>query len=144
VRPWSDAVDRALIPARTASVALGVLGLLAAMLAITGIFGMASYAISKRTREQAIRMALGAQRVDVMRSTLARPAVILLCGSALGIAGGLLTGRILAHIVSFATPGDPLVLAGVMLTMTLLGLVATWIPARRALALDPSQLLRES
>ena len=144
VRSWSDFVDRSLIPARTAAVALGVLGLLAAMLAITGIFGMASYAVSQRMREQAIRMALGAQRVHVMRSTLGRPALVLLCGSALGIAGGLLTGRILAHIVSFATPGDPFVLGGVMVTMTLLGLIATWIPARRALALDPSQLLRES
>jgi predicted permease len=144
VRTWSDVVDRSLIPARTASVALGVLGLLAAMLAITGIFGMASYAVSKRMREQAIRMALGAQRFHVMRSTLARPALVLLCGSALGIAGGLLAGRILAHIVSFATPGDPLVLGGVMVTMTLLGLIATWIPARRALTLDPSQLLRDS
>jgi predicted permease len=144
VRPWSYSVDRALIPARTAAVALGVLGLLAAVLAITGIFGMASYTVSRRMREQAIRMALGARRADVMRSTLARPALILLWGSAIGIAGGLLTGRILAHIVSFATPSDPLVLCGVMLTMILLGLIATWIPARRALALDPSQLLRES
>jgi predicted permease len=144
VRSWSYFVDRALIPARTSAVALGVLGLLAAMLAITGIFGMASYAVSRRMREQAIRMALGAQRVHVVRSTLARPALILLFGSALGIAAGLLTGRILAHIVSFATPDDPLVLGGVMLTMTLLGLIATWIPARRAFGLDPSQLLRES
>ena len=144
VRPWSYSVDRALIPARTAAVALGILGLLAAVLAITGIFGMASYTVSRRMREQAIRMALGARRADLMRSTLARPALILFSGSALGIAGGLLTGRILAHIVSFATPGDPLVLCGVMLTMTLLGLIATWIPARRALAVDPSQLLRES
>jgi predicted permease len=144
VRPWSYSVDRALIPARTAAVALGVLGLLAAVLAITGIFGMASYTVSRRMREQAIRMALGARRADVMRSTLARPALILLSGSALGIAGGLLTGRILSHIVSFATPSDPLVLGGVMLTMILLGLIATWIPARRALALDPSQLLRDS
>ncbi len=144
VRAWPDVVGRSLIPARTATVALGVLGLLAAMLAVTGIFGMASYSVSKRMREQAIRMALGAQRFHVMRSTLGRPALVLLCGSVIGIAGGLLTGRILAHIVSFATPSDPLVLGGVMLTMTLLGLLATWIPARRALALDPSQLLRES
>jgi predicted permease len=144
IRPWSNSVDRALIPARTAAVALGVLGLLAAVLAITGIFGMAAYTVSRRMREQAIRMALGAQRFHVMRSTLTRPALILLCGSAIGIAGGLLTGRILAHIVSFATPSDPLVLGAVLLTMTLLGLIATWIPARRALAVDPSQLLRES
>ena len=144
VRAWSSVVDRALIPARMATVVLGVLGILAAVLAVTGIFGMTSYAVTKRMREQGIRMALGAQRLHVMRSTLARPALVLLCGSGAGVAGGLLTGRVLTHIVSFATPKDPLVMGGVLLTMTLLGLIATWIPARRALALDPAQLLRES
>jgi predicted permease len=144
VRTWSSVVDRALIPVRMATVVLGVLGLLAAVLAVTGIFGMTSYAVSKRMREQGIRMALGARRLHVMRSTLARPALMLLCGSGIGVVGGQLTSRVLAHIVSFATPRDPLVIGGVLLTMVALGLIATWIPARRALAIDPSQLLRES
>lgn len=144
VRTWSSVVDRALIPACMATVVLGVLGLLAAVLAVTGIFGMTSYAVTKRMREQGIRMALGAQRIDVVRSTLTRPTLVLLCGSAAGVAGGLLTSRLLAHIVSFATPRDPLVIGGVLFTMTLLGLISTWLPARRALAIDPAQLLRES
>ena len=144
VRTWSSVVDRALIPARMATVVLGVLGLLAAVLAVTGIFGMTSYAVTKRMREQGIRMALGAQRLHVVRSTLARPALLLLCGSGVGVAGGMLTSRVLAHIVSFATPRDPLVIGGVLFTMILLGLIATWIPARRALAVDPAQLFRES
>jgi ABC-type antimicrobial peptide transport system permease subunit len=88
-------------------------------------------------------MALGAQRFQVLRASLQRPALLLLCGSCLGVGAGLLTSRLLAHLVSFASPHDPLVLAGVLVTMTLLGVLATWIPARRALNIDPAQLLRE-
>lgn len=119
------------------------MGLLAAMLAVTGVFGMASYSVSKRMKEQGIRMALGAQRLHVLWATLQRPILLLLCGSCIGVFAGLLTGRLLAHLVSFATPHDPLVVFGVLLTMTLLGALATWIPARRALAIDPARLLRE-
>lgn len=82
--------------------------------------------ISKRT---AIRIALGAQRFQVIRSTLSRPVLILLRGSCLGLIGGVLAARVLAHLISFASTRDPLVLAGVVLTMMLLGPVATWIPA---------------
>jgi len=143
VQSWADAVDLSMVPTRAAAVVLGVMGLLAAMLAVTGIFGMASYSVTRRMHEQGIRMALGAQRLQVLRAMLARPALLLLLGSALGVAAGLLTTRLLAHLVSFATPHDPAVLAGVLLTMTLLGLAASWIPARRALHLDPARLLRE-
>jgi predicted permease len=143
VSSWGDAVDRSMIAARAATVVLSVMGLLAAMLAVTGIFGMASYSVTQRMREQGIRMALGAQRRQVLRAMLQRPALLLLCGSGLGVGAGLLTSRLLAHLVSFATPHDPLVLAGVLLTMILLGILASWIPARRALNIDPARLLRE-
>jgi ABC-type antimicrobial peptide transport system permease subunit len=75
---------------------------------------------------------------------LARPVLILLCGSSLGILGAVLAAGILAHLIALANTRDPLVLAGVVLTMMLLGLVATWIPARRALHIDPARLLRDS
>jgi len=88
-------------------------------------------------------VALGAQRIQVVRAMLRRPAILLLIGSGLGIGAGLLTTRLLAHLVSFATPRDPFVLAGVLITMTLLGMIASWIPARRALKVDPARLLRE-
>jgi predicted permease len=144
VLSWSDAIDRSMMPARTATIVLGIMGLMAALLAVTGIFGMASYSVSKRMKEQGIRIALGAQRFQVMRAMLARPVLILLCGSSIGILGAVLTAGILAHLISLATTRDPLVLSGVVLTMMLLGLVATWIPARRALAIDPASLLRDS
>lgn len=144
VQPWSDPVERSLMLVRTATIVLAVLGFMAALLAVTGIFGMASYAVSRRAREQGIRIALGAQRFQVMRAMLARPILILLCGSSLGILGAVFAAGILTHLVSFATTRDPLVLTAVALTMLLLGVIATWVPARRSLAIDPASLLRES
>ena len=143
VRPWSVALDMALFPARAAAAALGVMGLLAAMLAITSIFGMAAYSVSKRMRELGIRVALGAQRRQLVRSALGRPLVLLTSGSIAGLVLGVLVSRLLAQIVYQATPRDPLVLAGVVATMALIGLAATWVPARHALSIDPARLLRE-
>jgi ABC-type antimicrobial peptide transport system permease subunit len=143
IRSWSDEFDFALFPARVATVALGIMGLLAAMLAITGIFGMAAYGVSKRMKELGIRIALGAQPMQLMRSALGRPLILLLFGSTAGLALGALASRLLAQIVYEATPRDPVVMIGVVVTMSLLGLLATWIPARRALHIDPNRLLHE-
>jgi ABC-type antimicrobial peptide transport system permease subunit len=128
---------------RMATVSLGVLGAMGGMLSITGIFGMAAYSISKRLRELGIRVALGAKRKEVLKAALGRPLRLLAIGSAAGLIFGVLASKVLATIVYQATPRDPLVLAGVVLAMLLLGLVATWIPARRALAVEPMILLRE-
>jgi len=132
-----------LFPARVATAALGVMGLLAAMLAVTGVFGMAAYTVSKRMRELGIRVALGAHRRQVMRAALGRPFLVLVTGSAAGLVLGVLASRLLSALVYEATPRDPLVLLGALAAMVLIGLIATWIPARRALAVNPAQLLRE-
>ena len=113
------------------------------MLAVTGIFGMASYSVSKRLRELGIRIALGAQRKEVLGSALGRVFRLLAAGSAAGLLLGLAATKVLSFIVYQATPRDPVVLVGVVVTMLLLGLLAAWIPARRALAADPLMLLRE-
>jgi ABC-type antimicrobial peptide transport system permease subunit len=126
-----------------ATLALGVMGAMGALLSITGIFGMAAYSVSKRKRELGIRMALGAQGKEVLRAALGRAFKLLAFGSAAGLLLGILASRVLAFIVYQATPRDPLVLAGVVLAMVLLGLLATWIPAQRALSIDPMVLLRE-
>jgi predicted permease len=143
IRTWDKEMDSALFASRVATVSLGVLGGLGAMLAITGIFGMASYAVSKRMRELGIRIALGAQRKEVLRSALGRAWRLLAFGSAVGLLLGIAATRVLSSIVYQATPRDPLVLAGVVLAMLLLGLLATWIPAQRALGADLLALLRE-
>jgi predicted permease len=136
-------LDAMLFGPRVATWALGVLGMMGAMLSITGIFGMAAYSVSKRLRELGIRIALGAQRREVLEAALARPLKLLAFGSVSGLLLGVLASRVLAFIVSQATPRDPLVLGGVVLAMLLLGLMATWIPAQRALSVDPLALLRE-
>jgi predicted permease len=143
IKSWNTEMDSALFAARVATVALGVLGLLGAMLAITGIFGMASYAVSKRLRELGIRIALGANRREVLGAALGRAFRLLAIGSAAGIVLGVLATRVLSVIVYQATPRDPIVLGGVILSMLVVGLVAAWIPARHALAVDPMILLRE-
>jgi len=140
---WNSLLETVLFPSRVATMALGVMGLMGAMLSITGIFGMAAYSVSKRLRELGIRIALGATRREVLQAALGRPFRLLAIGSAAGLALGILASRVLAFIVYQATPRDPLVLAGVVLAMSLLGLVATWLPAQRALSVDPVILLRD-
>jgi predicted permease len=138
-----DEIGGNLFPAQVATVSLGVMGVIGAMLSITGIFGMAAYSVSKRMRELGIRVALGAQRKEVVRAALGLAFKLLAFGSAAGLLLGILASRVLAFIVFQATPRDPVVLAGVVLAMALLGLLATWIPARRALSVNPMILLRE-
>ncbi|HKD07579.1 MAG TPA: ABC transporter permease [Bryobacteraceae bacterium] len=143
VQSWTDAVDSELLPARAATVSLGVMGLLAAMLAVTGIFGMAAYSVSRRMKELGIRVALGAKGGQVFTAALGRPMALLGAGSLVGLTAGFFASRLLGQIVYQANPSDPAVVVGTVLTMALLGLVASAIPARRALTADPSKLLRE-
>ena len=140
---WTQLLDVVLFPSRIATVALGVLGLMGAMLSITGIFGMAAYSVSRRLKELGIRLALGAQRKEVLRAALGRPLKLLAVGSGAGLILGVLASRVLAAVVFQATPRDPVVLTGVVVAMASLGAVATWIPAQRAMSLDPVTLLRE-
>jgi predicted permease len=140
---WPDALQAQFFPARAATVALGVMGLLAAMLAVTGIAGMAAYSVSRRMKELGIRMALGARKTQVISAAVGRPMVLLGVGSAVGLLSGVLASRLLGQIVYQANPRDPVVVGGAVLTMALLGVVASAIPARRALGVDPSKLMRE-
>jgi predicted permease len=143
IQGWTKELEINLFPSRIAAAALGVLGMMAAMLSITGIFGLAAYSVSKRMKELGIRIALGAKRKEVLKAALGRALKLLTIGSAAGLVLGILASRVLAFIVYQATSRDPLVLAGAVFAMFLLGLLATWIPARRALSIDPLVLLRE-
>jgi len=145
VQSWLDVLGglNALFPARAATIALCVMGLLAAMLAVTGIFGMAAYNVSRRMKELGIRVALGARTKHVMSTAVGRPIALLVVGSSLGLLLGVLASRLLGQIVYQANPRDPMVMVGAVLTMALLGIAASAIPALRALAVDPSKLLRE-
>ena len=142
-KSWDSLLAVVLFPSRVATVSLGVLGMMGAMLSITGIFGMAAYSVSRRLKELGIRLALGAQPREVLQAALGRAFKLLALGSAAGLILGMLASRVLAAIVYQANPRDPFVLAGVVLAMFSVGLLATWIPAQRALSIDPVRLLRE-
>jgi ABC-type antimicrobial peptide transport system permease subunit len=143
IHSWTEALAFVLFPAQAAAVSLGCMGLLAALLAVTGVFGVAAYTISKRRRELGIRIALGARSLQVLQTALGRPLTLLTVGSAGGFLAGLLASRLLEQIVYQATPRDALVWLGMVLIMLLLGASATWIPARRALRTNPALLLKE-
>ena len=143
VHPWSDDLDGELFPSRVAAASLGVMGLLAAMLAVTGIFGMAAYSVSRRMKELGIRMALGGRRTQIMQAAVGRPIMLLGVGSVAGLVAGMFASQLLGRIVYQANPRDPVVICGAVVTMALLGVAASAIPAWRAMAIDPSLLMRE-
>jgi predicted permease len=143
IQTWTKELEHTMFGGRMAAYSLGVLGLIAAMLCLTGIFGTAAYSVSRRMRQLGIRVALGAQRKQILQAALGRAFRLLALGSGAGLVLGILASRVLASIVYEATPRDPLVLMGVVFAMSLLGLLASWIPAQRALAVDPLILLRE-
>src|SRR5260370_33304258 len=107
IQSWTKELDSILFGSHMATMSLGGLGVMGAMLAITGLFGMAAYSVSKRLRELGIRMALGARRREILQAALGRALKFLAFGSAAGLALGILARRVLAFIVYQATPRDP-------------------------------------
>lgn len=143
IQTWSQKLGSAFFPSRVSAAALGILGAIGAMLSVSGIFAMAAYSVSKRMKELGIRMALGARGRDVLLAALGRAFGLLAAGSVAGIILGTSSGRLLASVVYQAAPGDPVVAVAAVATMLIIGLAATWIPARRALSVNPVRLLRE-
>jgi predicted permease len=141
--PWDEMLSYALFPARAATVALTAFGILGLMLAVTGIYGLAAYTVARRMRELGIRVALGAQQRQVLRAALGRTFVLLTAGSVVGLLLGVAAGKVLASVVYQASASDPVVLMAVAVTMMLVGLAATAIPARRAMTVDTVWLLRQ-
>ena len=140
---WRSLLAMSFFPAQVATVALGLFGAFGLLLSITGTFGLASYTVSKRIRELSIRVALGAQARQVLSAALGRMLVLLAGGSIVGLLLGVAASRVLSHIVFQATAQDPVVLAAVAFTILCSGLFAVAGPVRRALRVDPANVLRE-
>jgi len=138
----TEMIGPVFLPGRIAATLLSAFGLLAAMLAAMGIYGLAEHAVSGQIREIGIRVAVGAGPWQVLRPLLGRTALLLSIGSCCGLALGLAADRVLASTVYQASARDPSVLAGAALGMVLIGVAATWAPARRALSTDPLVALR--
>ena len=139
-----DVTSLAFLPAQAATIALSAFGLLATVLALTGIYGLAAYTVSARTREIGIRMAVGGKASQVLRAVLGRTAIILAAGAAAGAVLAFAASPLLAMVVYQASSRDPLILSVAAATMVLIWLAAAWTPARRALRIDPAVTLRES
>jgi ABC-type antimicrobial peptide transport system permease subunit len=132
----------ALFPARLVAVVLGSFGLLAIVLAATGVYGIMAYAVSRRTREIGIRMALGAAPAQVLRVVLKRTAVLLAIGTVLGLGMAFAGGQFFGQILYGVSAHDPLTYVCAMSLMALVAFVACWVPARRAIRVDPLTALR--
>jgi predicted permease len=136
-------MDLPLFPARMAASALGAFGVLALILAATGIYGVMAYAISRRTREIGIRMAIGASQGQVLAIVARRALVLIGSGTLVGMAVALAAGRFLEKILYGIQPTDPLTLAIVLVMMLAIAALACWIPARRAIRINPVTALRQ-
>jgi predicted permease len=140
---WSNQLGLTFFVSQVATVALGIFGAFGLLLSIAGTFGLASYTVSKRLRELSIRVALGAQAKQILSAALGRMLILLASGCAVGLVLGVTASRLLSAIVYQASAQDPFVLAAVALTMALTAILSVAGPVRRALHIDPANLLRE-
>ena len=140
---WKSQLAMNFFPSQVATVALGIFGAFGLLLSVAGTFGLASYTVSKRLRELSIRVALGAQAKQILSAALGRMLILLACGSIVGLLLGVAASRLLSAIVYQATAQDPFVLAAVALTLLLTGALSVAGPVRRALHVDPANVLRE-
>jgi ABC-type antimicrobial peptide transport system permease subunit len=131
-----------LFPAQAAGVLLGTFGCLALSLAVVGLYGVIAYSVSQRTREMGVRMALGARAADVLRLVMWQGLRLTLIGVALGLAGALAATRVLSSVLYGISATDPVSFLGVASLLTLVALLATFIPARWATMVDPMRALR--
>src|ERR1017187_440440 len=141
--PWKNQLGLTFFVSQVATAALGLFGAFGLLLSITGTFGLASYTVSKRMRELSIRVALGAQAKQVLSAALGRMLILLATGSVVGMLLGVAAGRVLSAVVYQASAQDPFVLTAVALTLLFTGSLAVAGPVRRALHVDPANVLRE-
>jgi ABC-type antimicrobial peptide transport system permease subunit len=138
----TDQLGLVLFPARIAGAVLSAFGLLALVLAATGVSGIVSYSVSRRTREIGIRMALGASAGQVLGVVLARVAWLLAIGTVAGLSLALAAGRFFSQILYGVSPWDPVTYSLVVGLMAAVAFAACWLPARRAIGTDPLTALR--
>ena len=140
--PLSDQLGLVLLPARIAAAILSAFGLLAIVLAATGVYGIMAYAVTRRTREIGIRMALGAKPSQVLSVVIAHTALLVAIGTVAGLGLALAAGRLFSQILYGVSATDPLTYALAIGLMAAIALSACLVPARRAISVDPVRALR--
>ncbi|HEX5412074.1 MAG TPA: ABC transporter permease [Terriglobia bacterium] len=134
--------SESLAPQRVATVLLGVFAGIALLLAVVGLYGVIAYSVSQRTHEIGIRMALGAERRDVLKMVLSQGLKLAMIGVSIGIAGALALTRFLSSLLYGVKPTDPLTFIAVSLILIAVAVAACYVPARRAAKVDPMVALR--
>jgi ABC-type antimicrobial peptide transport system permease subunit len=142
VVPMEDRIADRIWQQRLSGALLVAFGILALVLAAVGIYGVLSYAVSQRTRDLGIRMALGASRKEVLVEVLLGSVKLTVWGVACGVFGAWLLDRALAGVVDGLAPGGPLLYGGSTAILALVSLASAYVPARRATRVDPSVALR--
>ncbi len=142
LQPLSETVSLASWSARTGATVLGVFGLLGLTLAAIGIYGVMSYSVSRRTREIGLRMALGAKTRDVIKLIVTQGMGLTLIGAVIGLMLAAAVTRLLTSLLYGVTATDPTTFAGVVLFVIVVAVIACYLPARRAIKVDPMKALR--
>ncbi len=142
VRPMTETIGNSLYAARMGAMLLGIFGALALLLAAVGLYGVMSYVVSRRTREIGIRMALGAQSSDIFRLALKEGMMLVAIGVVLGMVTAMIITRLLASFLYGISATDGITFASIPLILALVALVACYLPARRAMKVDPMIALR--
>jgi predicted permease len=142
VQTMDEVVSNSFAARRLSKILLGVFAAFALVLACVGIYGVVSYLVGQRTHEIGVRMALGAQRSDVLRLVIGHGARMALIGVAIGIGAALGLTRLMANQLFGISAHDPLTFAGVAMLLTIVAVAACYIPARRAMRVDPMVALR--
>ena len=136
--------DQSVSPRRLNAVLIASFGILAVLIAAVGIAGVLAFSVSARTNEIGVRMSLGADRGRVQRMILKEGGVLLAIGLVLGVASAFFAARVIQGLLFGIAPHDPVTLIGVAVVMAAIGIVACWIPARRAARIDPAITMRSS
>ena len=143
IKTVTQMIDERISAKRLMTYILAVFGLTALVLASVGIYGVMSYAVTQRTQEIGIRMALGARAIDVLKLVVRNGMSLALIGMAIGLAGAFALTRLLGNLLFHVTPTDSLTFAAVSIALLLVALLACYIPARRATKVDPLVALRD-
>jgi predicted permease len=137
IRSMEEIVSRAVARQRFSTMLLGIFATLALVLAAVGIYGVMSYSVAQRTREIGIRMALGAQRSDVLKMTVGQGLRLVIMGVAIGLAAAFVLTRVMASLLFGVSATDPITFIIISLVLMAVALIASYIPALRATKVDP-------